>query len=242
MHYPSHGIGLLVAAAEEYAASRVGESIAHLEDLELFVEIRQVQTMQAGAAAIFISEITASARQGQRGITITCVGMSGDMPAAVGDAVAQWTMGVLPVLASWRGKHSCFSNSRPIETGGGPFDLLEGPIAARGKAEENAPPANAVNLSEPLAGVLHNRRFSQRLHWMELYACKLHDGSVDATCRLDNRDWTAAQKILLDVASNWPPASGPIESTRQFAMLLPQKGDRQTIMVPTFFSRLFGRG
>ncbi len=132
MHNAIHGIELLVAGAQEYAPSKVADGLARFQDLGLFIEIREVQSIVAGSLSVFISEFTASARERQKGITITCIGRAGDMPSAVGDAVAQWSLGVLPVLAQWRGKHSCFSTSGQVETQGGPFDLLAGPVIARG--------------------------------------------------------------------------------------------------------------
>jgi hypothetical protein len=240
MHNASHGIELLVAAAEEYAPSKVGDTVARLQDLDLFVDIREVQSMEAGLMAVFISEFNASARERQKGITIT--GRAGDLPSAVVDAVAQWTLGVLPVLAHWRGKHSCLSTSRQMETQASPFDLLAGPVIARGWSEGDLPPtAGVTSLAEFLLDVLRNQRPVQRLHWLEMFTCKFDEGSVDATCRLDNRDWTAGRRVLVDVASAWPTTQEPIQSCRQFAMLLPKNGDTQTIIVPTFWSRLFGR-
>ena len=198
--------------------------------------------MDAGFMSLFISEFNASARERQKGINITCVGRAGDMPSAVADAVAQWTLGVLPVLAHWRGKHSCFSTSRQMETQGGPFVLLAGPVIERGGSEGDSQPAAGVaTFAELLLDVIRNHRPAQRVHWLEMFACKSFDGIVDATCRLDNRDWTAGKKVLADVASAWPTPKEPIQSCRQFAMLIPKKGDTQEIILPTFWSRLFGR-
>jgi hypothetical protein len=243
MHNSSHGIDLLVAGAQEYAPSKVADGSARLQALDLFIEIREVQALQAGSLSVFISEFTASAREHQKGITISCVGRAVvDMPSAVGDAVVQWSLGVLPVLAQWRGKHSCFSASGQVETQGGPFDLLAGPVIARGHSEGASLPAiGGVSLSKSLLPALRNQRLAQRLHWLELFDCKFDDGSVEATCRLDNRDWLAGTKVLADAASAWPTTKEPIQSCRQFVMLLPKNGDTQQIIVPTFWSRLFGR-
>src|SRR5260370_5897794 len=242
MHNASHGIDLLVAGAQEYAPSKVADGRARLQALDLFIEIREVQALQAGSLSVFISEFTASAREHQKGITISCVGRAVDMPSGVGDAVGQWSLGVLPVLAQWRGKHSCFSTSGQVETQGGPFDLLAGPVIAGGHSEgESHPAIGGVSLSKSLLPVLRNQRLAQRLHWLELFACLFDDGSVDATCRLGNRDWLAGTKVLADVASAWPTTKEPMQSCRQFVMLLPKNGDTQQIILPTFWSRLFGR-
>jgi hypothetical protein len=242
MSNADHGIERLVAATEEYAPSKVAEGVARLGGLGLFVEIRELQSMAAGGMAIFISEITASARERQPGITITCVGTGSDMPSAVSEAGAQWTIGVLPVLAHWRGKHSCFCSARPMETRGGAFDALSGPVIARGIPEGDPKPATeGPGLLEAAKVALANQRFAQRLHWLELFTCKVIDGSVEATCRLNNHDWSPGQKILVDIASAWPTPQEPMRSSRQFVMLLPKNGDTQEIVLPTFWSRLFGR-
>jgi hypothetical protein len=90
MNNANHAIDLLAAAAQEYAPRKVGDGVARLEELDLFIDVRQRQAMDAGFMAVFISEFNASTRQRQKGITITSVGRAGDMPSAVGDAVAQW--------------------------------------------------------------------------------------------------------------------------------------------------------
>jgi hypothetical protein len=242
MNPAQHGIELLVASAQEYAPSTVGDGVARLEGLGLFVDIRQVQAMQVPSMAVFISEVNASPRERQKGITITCVGRAGDMPSAVADAVVQWVLGVLPVLAQWRGKHTCFSTSRQIETQGGAFDLLTGPLIVRGRSEADAEHATeGMRFPEPLLDVLRSRRLAPRVHWLELFACKFQDGSVDATCRLNNRDWAVGKKVLLALASTWPTTQEPMQSCRQFALLLPKNGNTQDILQPTLWARLSGR-
>jgi hypothetical protein len=241
MNNANHGIELLVAAAEEYEPKKVGDGVVRLQELDLFIDIRELQTMDTGVMAAFISEFNASTRERQRGITITSVGRAGDMPSAVGDAVAQWTLGVLPVLAHWRGKHTCFTSAGLIAQGK-PFDLRAGPVIARGVPERDSPPPTfGDSLSDFLLEPFRNQRLAQRLHWLELFSCKFADGSADATCRLDNRDWLPGRKALMDIASAWPTTQEPMQSCRQFALLLPRNGDAQQITVPTFWSRLFGR-
>src|SRR5262249_1725484 len=151
----------------------------------------------------------------------------------------QWVLGVLPVLAHWRGKHSCLSGSRAAETRGGPFDVLAGPVIVRDQSGGGPQPASdVVSLVGPVVDVLSRSRLAQRLHWLGLFACKFDDGSVDATCRWGNRDWLAGKKTLLDICAAWPATQQPMYSRRQFVMLLPQKGDAQSIRLPTIWSRL----
>lgn len=243
MDNPNHGIAVLVEVTREYAPTQVGDGIAHLQKLSLFVEIREVQTMDTGVMALFISEISASTVRGKKGIVVTCVGQGADMASAVGNAVGQWGLGVLPVLARWRGEHSCVTDERPVETRGGQFDMLAGPTIGRGWSEEDADPTEHFpNFSGLLESPLADQRLAQRVHWLEMYACKSKNGEVDATCRLDNFDWSAGRSILANVASGWPDADAPLRSHRQFSILLPRDGDRQAIVVPSFWRRLVGLG
>lgn len=242
MHNASHGIELLIAGAAEYGPSKAGESGARLEDLGLFIEIREMQALQAGALAVFISEFNAASDERQKGITITSVGRATDMPSAVADAVAQWSLGVLPVLAQWRGKHSCMNTSRQIDTKADRFELLAGPVIARGHSDGDSHPARGdASFSDSLLPLMRSARPAQRLHWIELFACKFSDGSVDATCRLNNHDWLSGTKVQKDLASIWPTSSEPMRSCRQFALLFPPGGNTREIQLPTFWSRLLGR-
>jgi Family of unknown function (DUF6348) len=231
---------LLVTGADEYAPRNLGGGAVHLKELRLFVRVRQVQAMEHGFLALFISEVDASAREGQPGITITCVGMGPDMEAAVRDAVGQWALGVLPVLAHWRGKHSCLSSPRPLETRGGRFTVLTGPLVLRGQPDSEPGPPEGGPFWGPLEPALRIRPLAQRVHWLELFASKSGD-SVDATCRLNNRDWAAGQKVLVEVASAWEPSDEPLRTGRQFALLVPLAGNVDEIKPPSFWDRLWGR-
>jgi hypothetical protein len=126
----SVGKELLLAVSEEYAPQDRGPGVLYLNKLRLFLSLRQVQALDGGSLAIVISEVTTSTHQGQAGMCVTCVGVGTDMKAAVTEAVGHWTLGVLPVLAHWRGQHSCLSNNRELQTRGGSFTLL-GSLAKR---------------------------------------------------------------------------------------------------------------
>src|SRR5262245_66599569 len=102
MDTASLGAELLVAAATEYAPRDRGGGVAHLEGLRLFVRVRQVQAMDSGFIALFISEVDASASEGQPGITITGVGMGPDMRVAVGEACRSWSLSGMQSRARWR--------------------------------------------------------------------------------------------------------------------------------------------
>jgi hypothetical protein len=233
---------LLTSTASEYTAQPRGPRIAYLEKLRLFVGIREVQSMDSGFMSLFISEITASARERQGGITITCVGMGDDMRAAVGQAVGQWMLGVLPVLAQWRGQHSCLSSPRELTARGGQFTCLAGPLVMRGQPEGETPsPASGDPFWPPLEPVVRARPLAQRVHWLELFASKSADGTVEATCRLNSRDWTAGRKVLESVASAWEASDEPLRTCRQFVLLVPKDGNAEEITPPGFWDRLLSR-
>jgi hypothetical protein len=238
MDNASRGIQFLIEATEDYDRTDLGNGAARFEDLNLFVTIREVQAMDGGFMALFISEINAAVEREQPGMTVTCVGMGEDMSGAVGDAVGQWVLGVLPVLAHWRGKHACLSEASAVETAGGRFDLLAGPTIVRGGGD---PEEHAQPFSELMRPALGGRKLAQRVHWLEFFACSSDDGSIDATCRLNNRDWSSGRQVLEQVASSWAPGEEPMHTCRQFAMLLPQQGDTQTIAAATFWQRLLGK-
>jgi Family of unknown function (DUF6348) len=240
MDNASLGAELLVAAAAEYAPRHLGGGVAHLEGLRLFVRVRQVQAMDSGFMALFISEVDASAGEGQPGVTITCVGMGPDMRAAVGDAMGQWALGVLPVLAHWRGKHSCLSSPRELETRSGQFTVVAGPTIMRGRSDAEPPPPEGGPFWDPIEPVLRARPLAQRVHWLELFASKSGD-AVDATCRLNNRDWSAGREVLERVTSAWPPSDEPLRTCRQFALLVPKDGNADEIKPPSFWDRLRSR-
>jgi hypothetical protein len=56
----SCAVEVLMAVAEAHEPVRVAEEAARLGALDLFVAIGDVQVMQSSAAALFVSEVTAS--------------------------------------------------------------------------------------------------------------------------------------------------------------------------------------
>src|SRR3954465_4154700 len=75
-----------------------------LEKLGLYVRVEAAKG--AGPSRLFISHFDASEDARQSGIGVACVGLP---PDGVKDAVANWCLGVLPVLAHWKGGHSCLA-------------------------------------------------------------------------------------------------------------------------------------
>src|SRR5262249_47178556 len=91
-----------------------------------------------------------------------------------------------------------------------------------------------------LSGPLRDARLKGRRHWLECYAVRMADGSVDATCRLDNRDWAPGQERLLADARTWPGTTSMFDSRRQFLPMLPQGAENDESKPRSFWWRLFG--
>ena len=230
---------ILVEGCSEYDARMSDQAVA-LNKLGLWIQVREASAMEAPGKALFISEVKASLAAGQPGIVVTCVAMAESLPAAVNNAIGQWIGGVLPVLAVWREQHSCLARDNEITIKGGRFHRLSGPIIAR-NLEVADDPAPLERFSSCLIPTLQPKNFKLRVHWLEMFASRYRDGAVDATCRLNNRDWPAGKQVLMQQPAGWPPSQEIMQTCRQFQMLVPVDGDRQSIAMPTFFERLMGR-
>jgi hypothetical protein len=235
-------------AASEHEANLVGPDVVHLGKLGLFVRVRPLQIQAGPNGALYIAEFDASTDRSRPGMVITCVGLSRDAAGAGAEAAGHWYLGVLPVLAHWRGAgHSCFVGTTTLElpSSSGPltFDVIKGPVIERGEhdAGTDAAPSTDAYLSlltEPLRGA----RLGRRRHWLECFAIRAVNGTIDATCRLDNRDWAPGKKRLADDARGWPGTTPSFHSRRQFLLLLPQGGGPEEPEPRSFWARLFGRG
>lgn len=232
---------MLVKAAEAYAPQSLGEGATHLETLGIVITLREAQTLEMGGMALFVGEVTASRRQGGPGIQITCVGMDSSMEGAVASAMAQWGMGVLPVLAQWRGQHDCRTVVEQQQTRGGWFDVLTGPTLLRAAPEGAETGQGVDHFLHQVWPQLSSRRLAPRVQWLELFASKSERGEVEATCRWNNRDWFAGQQVLASAAAAWPTPAQPLRSCRQFALLSPKEGNTQDLVLPTLWERIRGR-
>ncbi len=174
-------------------------------------------------------------------MTVTCVGIGADAKAASGNAVAQWVLGVLPVVARWRGGHSCLAGPEEPVILRGQFDLISGPVVSRGSDSSGAVPAEHVtDFSDKLVEAMSSKKLANRIHWLETFAVRHQDGTVDATCRLNNHDWNKGRSILIDLAAGWPVPQAAMTTCRQFTMLIPRDGTTQDLIAPSFWNRLLG--
>jgi hypothetical protein len=247
MNPGSQAVATLVEVASEYDAQLESPWVVNFRKLGLFVRVRPLQAQAIGAMSLFIGLVEACTHPKGSGMRVTCVGHAADAVQAEKDALAQWYLGVLPVLVHWRGSHSCFVGTATFDsaTPSGPatFDVIKGPVIVRGErdaGEAGAPSIDAylTLLAEPL----RSRQLKSRPHWLECYAMRGVDGSFDATCRLDNLDWTPGQQRLVSDTRGWPGSTPSYDSRRQFLLLLPQGSGSRDLPPPSFLARLLRRG
>jgi hypothetical protein len=242
----SPAVRTLIRATGEYSPRVAAPDRVLLEKLGLHVRVRPLQTDAGLTGALFIVMFDASTVPSRSGAGVTCVGLGTDPEKAAADAVAQWCLGVLPVLALWRGEHSCLAGTAEFETPASPvplrFGVFRGGIVERGEHDggPEAAPSTGHFLAL-LAEPLHSAGLRRRPHWLECFAIRSAGGSIDATCRLDNRDWKPGQRLLVDDAARWPGTTPTYHSRRQFLLLIPGGEERWELTAPSFWSRLLGR-
>jgi hypothetical protein len=237
----------IVGVSPQYDASVVGPDTVSLGKLGLFVRVHRIQVVKGGNGAVFIALFDATTDRARSGMCVTCVGLSSDTEAAATEAAGHWCLGVLPVLAHWRGDHSCLVGTVRFDAPGraGPlsFDVVKGPVIERGEHDggEAALPSTDTYLSL-LSDPLRAARLKSKPHWLECFAIRQADDSIDATCRLDNKDWSPGKKLLMADAGGWLGRTPSYHSRRQFLLLLPQGGGAEETEPRSFWARLFGRG
>ncbi len=232
-------VNVVFAAASDVSPERSEPSSVHLKRLGLHVQVKEVQAQETPGGSLYIAEVIVSVDQRGSGIAITCVGLAESLPSAAESAVGQWVAGVLPVLTAWRGEHTCFVSREPFESAGPRFDALPGPLIARnleGEGTESGGPP--PSLYEAVKPSLASMRLLSRVHWIELYTGKSPDGSINATCRLNNRDWMPGQRVLEQVAQPWAPVPLGLRTCRQFALLVPPGAKDGALPQITLWQRL----
>ncbi len=231
---------LLATVLVNEGAEVRADGLVYLSGPRLFVQVRPTQVMEEGPMTMFMGTITTSLEVGRFGATVTVVGVGVDLRSAVGEALAHWLCGTLPVFLFWRGRHDCLTSPPgEIVTKGGRFTVLRGPLTARGVGEGESPQEGPDRFYwGPLSAVLETCRLLPRVHWFELFASKGASDEVEATCNWGNKGWVNGDGVLREVAKTWPPTDQPMRSFRQFIMLLPQGADQETLTAPTLWQRL----
>lgn len=241
MNLGSNAAGLLVDTTEEFGSVSGGECIAFMKKLGVNVRVKELQTMEGNGTAVFISEFITSLALSDPGMSVTCVGIGENAKSASGNAVAQWVLGVLPVVAQWRGEHSCLASTGKPTVISGQFDAISGPVVSRGaESSGQTPSSNMADFADRLFDALGKKNLANRIHWLETFAVRQRDGSVDATCRLNNFDWSAGRRILIEIANTWPIPKVAMNSCRQFTMLLPKDGKTSKLVARSLWNRIVG--
>lgn len=231
----------LAQATADYGSITRGDGVAIIERLGISVRVKELQTIEGRGAVVFISEFTASLSSSGPGMSVTCVGIGDNAQSAIAGAVAQWVVGVLPVVARWRGDDSCSLSTEQPTVLRGQFDVVSGPVVARGaESADSSPASHVVEFANYLLDALGKKRLAKRIHWLEAFAVRHSDGDIDATCRLNNHDWSVGRRILMDLAKTWPVPDSPMLTCRQFTMLLPKEGNPQELTTTSFWNRLTG--
>jgi len=74
----------------------------------------------------------------------------------------------------------------------------------------------------PVFHVLHPHAAHRSLMWIETFAARYYtEGKVDATCRLNNKDFEEGRRALMGWASNWETTGAALLTKRQFVLFEP---------------------
>jgi len=238
----------IAGAIPDQEPTAIQPELLQLGKLGLYVRVRSPQVQSLGAGNMVVAEIRAGTDAQQQNVGVTCVGIGAEPQQAVNEVAAGWCMGVLPVLTQWRDEHTCLASTQRVEfnaaRGTRLFDAILGPVVERGEhdASEAALPSvdDYLNL---LAQPLCDASLPLADHWVECFAIRSADGSIDATCRLDNRDWRPGKQLLADDAAGWPGHTPTYHSRRQFLLLVPTPDQpAETAAKTGWLGRLLGRG
>jgi Family of unknown function (DUF6348) len=165
------------------------------------------------------------------GIRVLAAGSGETVEAACADAASQWVLGVLPVIISFMLRsHVCEIEKTPVIVGvqdsneryGWTVHL--GPVIARayGTSADKFDEAQLGDLSRsaafnPVFHAIHPYAAHKSLMWVESFAARyFRDCKVDATCRLNNKDFDEGREASLGWAIEWPDTGVAMLSKRQF--------------------------
>ena len=213
---------------EGYVSSRSGTALS-LESLRLEVLAHATEFKPniygIGTSVVFEARL---GPLGSAGIGILAVGYGETEEAAARDAARQWVTGVLPALHSYREPREdiCQIARVAVETPktGEPYgwDIHMAPVICRryGKCDFQPEICNTEIFGAVFEAV-NEWASRDSMFWLECFAVRNPDGSVDATCRYNNKDWPEGQKALISWASTWPDTNGCVLSKRQFLIFNP---------------------
>jgi hypothetical protein len=237
---------LLVMATESYNPEILLPGAVFLGELGLCIAV-QIQAHQSYPGAEMLVVHYAALEEGRKdGIGVTCVGVGSDTDQAARESLANYACNVIPVLDQWKTGHNCLVDVTEVELKGrgGPlhFEVIGGPLTCRGLQDVTMSAGTGLEGYVPrMIAELRNAPITNALHWLECFGGKQHSGEIDCTCRLDNRDWRPGQRLLEADAKTWPNVEVPLQSRRQFILLVPKDPNLEEPPPKSFLARLFGR-
>ena len=198
----------------------------HLHDVTLHEEPRKPT-----AVSVIFDARSRSAQD--PGVCVLSMGYGDTLAASARDAADQWLAGVFPVVQSWltQRAHVCTVTKAQMivavqetaEQFGWSVHL--GPILHRLYAAPphtySPPDVSPDIVFKPVFNAVHPLAAHKTLFWLECFAARYPDGTVDATARFHNEDWPEGKEALLAWAAEWPDTDGCLLSRRQFLMFEP---------------------
>jgi len=201
--------------------------------LELFARDPAVQDAMGGRAVSVTFEARAEGATTD-GIKVFQLGYGPTEFDAARDASYQWLLGVYPALVTFIAQpdHRCDVDKAHMIVGDDDTGEKFGwtvhlpPILSRTYGETlmpEQPEQNAV--FRALFDSIHPYAAHGSVFWIECFAARYPDSKVDATCRLNNEDWSEGRNALLAWAMSWPDPGQGILSRRQFVLFEPTEID-----------------
>jgi|GEM_PF-2468690 len=228
-----------IGALASHISSQIGEP-CHAEGnrvmvpklgLEFVAHDVSAQEMAYGSSVSVVFE--AKPPDADSGIRVLAVGVGATELEAAIDAGHQWAVGVFPVVVSY----VLDQDVEGVETSPmivGVQDTNEkyawvvyiGPVVDRVYCEDEYVELDKGELDpfaayKPIFDAVHPYAAHNKLMWIESFSAKYPDGEVDATCKLNNKNWVEGRNALLNWSSVWPDTKGNLLSKRQFLIFKP---------------------
>lgn len=203
-------------------------------DLSIRVHVAEaiLESTSSGDEVVTVIFDVRPSGESAHGAKVLSVGFGANASEAARDAASQWTVGVYPVIQTWLTRtHDCRVGSSQmvvaLQDTGDRFGwrVHLGPVIGRlygtRDTDRELGPLDQNEIYQALFNVVAEFAAHQTLFWLECFAIKHPDGSVDATCRMHNENWPEGYEALLAYAASWPDTRGCTLSKRQFIMFEP---------------------
>ncbi len=207
--------------------------------IEVGVAVQQLRSEGARPGTVIVYSVSARA-QGWLGPAVTIAGYGTSATGATQNAADQWSNGVLSTVAhrfGWLPGDLGVETSNLVAAQGDDtfgFRIHIGPLQMRVWGDgpsPKLPPASAL-----LAAILTevtDAVSTRRTMWLECFAVRYANGTLDATCRLTNEEWLLGEDALCRYATQWPDIGPRTWSQRQFLFFDPKDPSDLDRMPPT---------